>query len=315
MDNKTLFDKYTPTNLDELKLPTRIRTMIESKMATVGYRLLFHGTAGLGKSSTAKIITRGQSVLYMSGSNNVNIEVMREKISPFCSNFSIDGKQKTFILDECENISSVTFDSMKMLSDQAKRTNIILITNKFEKIPEPIRSRFVCVDYNFQGEEMVEQKKNYAQLLVDMCKGENIKYDSQGLLYIVKKLFPDFRRLINYMQRLIDEKLDATLETVQKLDSMTGNSNTELYGLLDGSAGIITQQDFYQNLTKFKGQEDACIQSLGEDFFNYLNARGKFDETLKSAVIVAKYSNSLQSSLNKFVTFVACCCELQALLR
>lgn len=315
MDNKTLFDKYSPKTLDELKLPSRIRTLIDSKMETVGYRLLFHGTAGLGKSSTAKIISKGQSVLYMSGSNNVNIDVMREKITPFCSNYSIDGKQKTFILDECENISMQTFDSMKMLSDQSKRTNIILITNKFEKIPDPIKSRFVCVDYNFQGDEMVEQKKNYAHFIVDICKQEKIVYDSEGLLYIVKKLFPDFRRLINYLQRLIDEKLDAKLETVQRLDSMTGNSNLELYQLIDGTSGIVTQQDFYQNLTKLKGQEEACLQSLGEDFFNYLNSQGKFDQTLKAAVVVAKYANLLQSSLNKFVTFVACCSELQALMR
>lgn len=311
----TLFEKYSPKTLDELKLPVRIRSLIDSKLTTVGYRLLFHGTAGLGKSTTAKIISKNDSVLYMSGSNNVNIEVMREKITPFCSNFSIDGKQKTFILDECENISSVTFDSMKMLSDMAKKTNIILITNKFEKIPDPIRSRFVCVDYNFQGDEMIEQKKNYAQLLVDICKNENIKHDKEGLLEIVKTLFPDFRRLINFLQRLLDEKMDATGSSITKLSSYNASSNTELYQILDGSSGIITQQDFYQNLTKFKGQEEACMNSLGEEFFKYLNSKQQYDKTIKAAVIVANYSNMFNSSINKFVTFMACCSELQSLLR
>lgn len=317
MASETLFDKYSPKTIDDIKLPKRIRELIDSKLNTVGFRLLFYGTAGLGKSTTAKIITKmmNYSPLYMSGSNNVNIEVMRSQITPFCSNYSIDGKGKIFILDECENISGVTFDSMKMLSDQAKKTNIILITNKFEKIPDPIRSRFVCVDFNFQGTEMVEQKRNYAQLLVDICKNEGIKYDPEGLQQIIKKLFPDFRKLLNFLQRLIDEKLDATAATIKSLESVSGQQNTELYKILDGSAGAVSMQDFYQSLTKFKGQEEQCVMSLGEDFFNYLNAQGKYDKTLKAAVIVANYSNQLNNSLSKFVTFLACCAELQSLLR
>lgn len=317
MENQTLFEKYSPKTLDEIKLPKRIRELIDSKLATQGFRLLFYGTAGLGKSTTAKIVTKmmGYTALYMSGSNNVNIEVMRNTITPFCSNYSIDGKQKIFILDECENISGVTFDSMKMLSDMATKTNIILITNKFEKIPDPIKSRFVCVDFNFQGSEMAEQKRNYAKLLVDICKNENIKYDQEGAMCIIKKLFPDFRRLINFLQRTIDEKLDATAATFNNLESVSSVQNTELYKLLDGTSGVVSMQDFYQNLTKFKGNEEQCIMSLGEEFFNYLNAQGKYDKTLKAAIVVSNYSNQLQSSLSKFVTFLACCAELQSLLR
>ena len=178
-----LLEKYSPKSLEEMKLPQRIHTLITSKMNTKGYRLLLYGTCGIGKSTTARLITKGHDVLYLSGSNNFNIELMRSKVDPFCSSFSINGKQKTLIVDECENMSNQVQDAFKMTLDVSKSVNFIFITNEIEKLIDPFRSRCTNIEYNFKDEELEEQKRNYLMFLKHICDEEKLTYDSTNVLF------------------------------------------------------------------------------------------------------------------------------------
>lgn len=307
-------EKYAPKTFEELKLPQRIQTLITAKTEIVGYRLLLYGTGGIGKSTTAKLITKGHDVLYLSGSNDFNVQLLREKVVPFCSSFSITGKQKTLIVDECDNMKDIVQDSFKMILDGSKKVNFIFITNEVEKLIQPFRSRCTNIEYNFQGDELTEQKKNYLNFILHICKSENITYDKPGIQEVFKQNFPDFRHGIDCIQQLVDQNESLTEEHVKFLGE-TGKENVELYEIITGSTGIVTQQEVYQNLTKFKGRERDCFVSLGEPFFKYLNDRKQYDKILEVAVIVANYSNQFSASLNKFTTFIACCSELKATFR
>lgn len=314
MEKARLIEKYSPNSLEEMKLPKRIHTLVDSKRNTKGYRLLLYGTCGIGKSTTARIITKNDDRMYLSGSNNFNIELLRTKIEPFCSSFSINGKQKTLIVDECENMSNQVQDAFKMILDQSKNVNFIFITNEVEKLIDPFRSRCTNIEYNFKGEELEEQKKNYVTFLHHICVEEGIEFDKAGLSEIYKVNFPDFRHAIDNIQQLIDQKQSVTGEHVKFLVE-TGNENRELYEILDGTAGFRDSKSFYQELSKFKGREKDCFTSLGEPFFRYLNNQQKYDEVLSAATIVANYSNQLANSLSKFTTFLACCAELRTIFR
>lgn len=314
MEKARLIEKYSPNSLEEMKLPKRIHTLVDSKRNTKGYRLLLYGTCGIGKSTTARIITKNDDRMYLSGSNNFNIELLRTKIEPFCSSFSINGKQKTLIVDECENMSNQVQDAFKMILDQSKNVNFIFITNEVEKLIDPFRSRCTNIEYNFKGEELEEQKKNYVTFLHHICVEEGIEFDKAGLSEIYKVNFPDFRHAIDNIQQLIDQKQSVTGEHVKFLVE-TGNENRELYEIIDGTAGFRDSKSFYQELSKFKGREKDCFNSLGEPFFRYLNNQQKYDEVLSAATIVANYSNQLANSLSKFTTFLACCSELRTIFR
>ena len=149
---ETLIEKYVPKTFDELKLPNRIESVINNSINRKGYRLLLFGTQGTGKTTTARLMNADKSkfeVLYLSGSNDFNIDTMRTQIYPFCSQHSITGKQKTLIIDECENISNKIQDAFKVILDSSKNVNFIFITNEIEKIIEPIQSRFTKLEYNF----------------------------------------------------------------------------------------------------------------------------------------------------------------------
>lgn len=311
---QTIIEKYQPKTIDELKLPERIMKLIDANKDRVGYRFLFYGPPGTGKTSTATLLNRSKEkydVLYLSGSNDFNVSVMREKVYPFASNHSILGKQKTIIIDEFENISDKIQDAFKIVLDKSKKVNFIFITNEIEKVNSALLSRCAQVEYNFIGNEMIEQQNNYILLLKTIIETEGLKYQNNGIKELYVKNFPDIRHSLVTIQQLIDSDLEINAENVRSASEI-GVQNIELYQLIESQ---IDSQKFYETATIFKGKERECFNSLAEPYFRYLNQNGKFEQTLKAAVIIAKYSNMYTNSTSKFGTFFAMLVELRTLFR
>lgn len=310
IQEKDLILKYYPKTLEELKLPIRLHNLISEQTSKDMFRLLLFGLPGTGKTTTSRLITKGHDVLYLSGSNDFNIDVMRNKVYPFCSNHSVLNKTKTIIIDEAENISNKIQDAFKIILDKSTKVNFIFITNEIEKMNTAIRSRCTHIEYNYQLHEIDEQEKNYVKFAVNVCKTENIPFTPDGLKELYKINFPDFRHLLVTLQQIIDSKQTVTIDSVN-LISESGIQNTGLYETLD----IIDAQKFFEKCSSFKGSERECLISLGEPFFKYLNNKGKFEQTIKAAIIVSKYSNQYVTTISKFGTFFSCMCELRSIMR
>jgi DNA polymerase III delta prime subunit len=310
----TLIEKYTPKTLDELKLPSRIANLIEENINRKGYRFLFYGPPGTGKTSTSKLLNSDKNnfdVLYLSGSNDFNVQTLREKVYPFASNHSVLGKQKTIIIDESENIADKIQDAFKIILDTAKSVNFIFITNEVEKMNSAIMSRCTQVEYNYQSHELKEQQNNYILFLKNVVDTENIAYNNSGIKELYIKNFPDFRYSLICMQQMIDSKQEINAENVKNVSEI-GVQNIELYELIEKE---FDAQKFYEKATSYKGKERESLNSLAEPYFRYLNQNNKFEQTLKSAVIVAKYSNMMSLTTTKFGTFFAMLVELRTLHR
>lgn len=311
-DKEKLIERYTIDSIEEMKLPSRLSTVLISKRSTIGFRLLLHGTPGTGKTTTGKLMTIGHNVLYLSGSNEFNIDLMRKKVYPFCSGFSVDGKQKTLFIDEAENISDKIQDAFKIILDSCKTVNFIFCTNEIGKMNSAILSRCAQLEYNFYANEIQEQKVNYISYLKFVCDSEQIPYDKGGLAYLFKTKFPDFRALLESLQLLKDANQPLTEETIKLFTAGMGKTNKELYELIEDQSNY---KEFFTKISAFRGKEKDCIASLAEPFFIYLNDKGKFEQTLKACVIVEKHSNNFSTSLNKFNTFFALCTELKSIFK
>lgn len=313
--NVTLMEKYFPTKWEDVKLPESIRKVIMSLQEQVGYRLLMYGSPGLGKTTTARMLvsdTDKFETLYLSGSNDFNIETLRTKVMQFASGFSVTGKQKTCIIDECENMRDNIQDTFKIILDQCKKVNFIFITNEIEKVNTALRSRCTCIEYDFSGDDLKEQQKNFIKYSIDICKAEGINFDVDGIKYLYTRLFPDFRHLLVTLQQIKDSEQSLTIDVLKKMND-NGKQDIELYQMVMDLS--INGKKLYEDLSKRKGKERECFMSLGEPFFEYLNDQEKYDKTLQVAVIVSKYSDMFNASINKFVTFIGCINELRSIFR
>jgi replication-associated recombination protein RarA len=311
-EKKTLLEIYSPKSLKDLYLPNRIETLLTNTTTDArGWRLFQHGPPGTGKTSTAKLLTLGHDVLYLSGSNDFNVEVMRQKVYPFVSGHSVLGRQKSLIVDECENVANKIQDGFKVVLDTAKSVNFVFNTNEPETVNSAIKSRCVNVEYSYQGQEITEQQKKYISYAVRICNENNIRYDNRGLKLIYQMNFPDFRHLLVILQQFIDSKRDVTEDNVVIL-SENGTANVELYELIQSNAEA---QKFYEAVSAYKGKERECLISLGEPYFTWLNSQGKYEHTMKAAAIVCDYSFRYVTTINKFGTFFACISALRSIFR
>jgi len=317
MENKniTLLEKYFPNTFDELLLPVRIKTMLEKNIQQVGYRLLLFSSPGTGKTTTSRLMTNDKNkneVLYLSGSNDFNIDTLRSKVMTFASGMSVMQKQKTIIIDEADNIRQNIQEAFKIIFDKCISVNFIFITNEPEQINPAVKSRCTCIDYDFSGAELEEQKKNFINFSIKVCKQESIVYDTPGMKSLFQLNFPDFRHLLVHLQQIQDSRESVTLESIKKF-SESSKMNLPLYEIIENPTMI--GKEFYAEMTKFKSKEKEIFLSLGEPFFEYLNEKNLFEKTLQSAIIVSKYSDSYMISLNKFVTLLSCVIELKSIFR
>ena len=312
---ESLMEKYFPKTWDDVKLPENVRKLLLQMQDKQGYRLLMYGTPGLGKTSSARMLvsdTNKFETLYLSGSNNFTIETLRTKVMQFASGFSVNGKQKTCIIDECENLRDNIQDTFKIILDQCKKVNFIFITNEVEKVNAALRSRCTYIEYDFSGDDLKEQQKNFIKYAIQICKEEHINADTDGIKYLYNHLFPDFRHLIVTLQQVKDSGQNLTVDVLKKMND-NGKQDENLYNCVTDLS--INGKILYETLSKYKGKERECFLTLGEPFFEYLNDKEKYDKTLQVAVIVSKYSDMFATSINKFVTFIGCINELRSLFR
>jgi DNA polymerase III, gamma/tau subunits len=316
MSEITLLEKYWPKDWDTLIIPQSIKESLIKLSNQSGYRLLLHGSPGNGKTSTARIISQGDSIQYLSGSNDFTIDVMRNKVYAFASGASVGLQRKTCIIDEFENLRDNLQDALKIVLDQAKNINFIFCTNELEKVNPAIRSRCTEINYDFLNSYLSECKTLYAKWTLNIVKDLKneglINYDNEGLKLLIKQNFPGYRKTLVIVQQLLDQKLDITVENVSDCSS-DGKSLTELYEIILNNK--LTSEQLYTEICKYRSNEKDALMSLVEPFFKYLNDLGMFDKTLEAAMIMDKYCNSFITSLNKFNTFMSCVVELKTLFR
>lgn len=271
-------------------------------------------------TSTAKIMSSSDSVKYLSGSNDFNIDTLREKVYSFAGHKSVTGQQKTIIIDEFENIRDNIQDAFKIILDQAKSTNFIFCTNEVEKVNSAVRSRCTNFEYDFINSNYEEFFKLYSgwlgKIVREILQDKGIEYSKEihgpALVEIRKNNFPDFRHTLVTLQSIIDSEQDITVESVSKC-SVNTKQLVELYKLVMDQT--IPPDKLYGEICKYKDTEKDALLSLGEPFFKYLNDRGLYDKTIMVATVVSKYCDSYLVSINKFVTFMACINELRTIFR
>ena len=199
-------EKYRPKNLSELVNQKDIKGSLSGliKKQSEMPHLLFSGSAGVGKTTTAICISREilgdvwkDYTLELNASDERGIGMVRERVKKFSRFAGLDSQIpfKIIILDEADEMTSDAQTALRrIIEDTAKFCRFILIANNISKIIDPIQSR--CAVFKFtriNENEIIEQLKV-------VSKKEKIKIDEKGLKEITNYAKGDMRHAINLLQ-------------------------------------------------------------------------------------------------------------------
>lgn len=159
--------------------------------------LLFHGTAGTGKTTLSKILLKNIECdyLFINASDERGIDVIRDKIKSFAASSGF-APLKIVVLDEFDAMTSDAQMALRnMMEVFSKSTRFILTANYVERIIAPIISR--C-----QSTALTPpSKKEVAKHLANILDTEGVSYTTQDIVLLINAHYPDIRRIINTAQQ------------------------------------------------------------------------------------------------------------------
>ena len=304
-------EKYRPQNLKELIIPQRIRTIFENGVVQ---SMLLYGTAGIGETSAAKAICKQfqHNTLYLNMSETTGVDTIRETIMEFAMNQSIlhyDNPIKVVILDEMDGMSQQAYAALRATMEKCSvNTRFIGTCNYIEKIPDPIQSRFLMIDFNFTSEEINEVKKGQLLRVVEICRKEGLNITKDAVAKLVLTYYPDFRSIVKKLQRFsLEGKTNVGVDDIKD----SASEYAELYDM------IITQDNPVENykfvMKKYSNCVDEAIAALGYPFVEYIlkSKPNIMDKIPVITILNAKYQQNLKNCIDPVVVLLANIFELQ----
>lgn len=216
MSNDFLFvEKYRPKTVEECVLPKELKTVFRNIIKTGEIpNMLFSGTAGVGKTTVAKAICNELNLDYImiNGSEEGNIDTLRGKIKSFASTVSLQGGYKVVILDEADylNPQSTQPALRAFIEEFSNNCRFIMTCNFKNRIIEPLHSRCSVYEFNIPVKEKPAMAGGFLKRLENILQQEQIEYQTEVLVSLIMKFFPDWRRVLNECQRYsISGTIDA----------------------------------------------------------------------------------------------------------
>ena len=208
-------EQYRPKTIDDCILPDSLKNLFSSfiKKGELS-NMLFSGTPGIGKTTVAKALCEEMNCdwIMINGSEEGGIDVLRNKIKNFASTVSLSGGKKVVILDEADylNPQSTQPALRGFVEEFHKNCRFILTCNFKNRIIEPLHSRFSNIEFKVNPNDKPKLASRLFERAVYILKEQNVSYEDKVLVELITKHFPDFRKLINELQRYsVSGSIDA----------------------------------------------------------------------------------------------------------
>ena len=283
-------EKYRPQTLEEYVGNETIKNKIADYLKQGSIQnLLFHGVAGTGKTTLAKLIAKNLNcdLLYINASDERGIDTIRDKIIPFASSMSFNDV-KIVILDEADYITPQAQATLRnTIESCSKTTRFIFTCNYLERIISPLQSRCQTFEITPPSKEVV------TDLACRIDVEEGVKVDV-NVASIIDTHYPDIRKIINTIQgSVVDGKIkidDASLK------------NTQLGGLVvDALIRKAKLSEIRQILADSGAREF-------DDLFKYIYDKSSTlfgDKEGEAILIIAKYQYEYTFVLEKEICIAA----------
>ena len=299
-------EKYRPKTISECLLSEDIKkTFAEFLKQKEIPNLLLSGTQGTGKTTVARALCEelGADYIIINGSLKGNIDTLRNDIQQFASSVSFTGGRKYVILDEAYylNPQSTQPALRNFMEEFSKNCGVVLTCNFKNRIIDPLHSRCSVIDFKIPKTSRAQMAAEFFARCKTILDQENVPYDQKTLAEVIKKHFPDSRRVLNELQRY----------------SATGSIDTGiLVNMSDENFGSLVKHmkdKSFTNVRKWVGENiDNEPTAVFRRFDDQASERMKPQSIPQLVLILADYQYKIAFVADHELNVVACMTEIMA---
>ena len=305
MEHLLWTEKYRPKNINDCILPERLKKPFQEYVNQGNIpNLLLSGGAGVGKTTVAKAMCEeiGCDYLVINGSDESGIDTFRTKIKNYASSMSLSGGRKVIIIDEADylNPNSTQPALRNAIEEFAGNCSFIFTCNYKNRIIDPLHSRCAVVEFSLKSNEKAEMAKQFMARVVNILETEKVEADKSVIAELIKKHFPDFRRVINELQRYsqfgkIDTGVLAQIGNIQ----------------IDAITQYLKEKNF-NAVRKWVGTSDIDANTVFRQVYDALYDIMKPQSIPNAVLIIADYQYKNAFVADTEINLTACLTELMA---
>jgi DNA polymerase III delta prime subunit len=305
MEHLLWTEKYRPKKIEDCILPERLKKPFQEYVNQSNIpNLLLAGGAGVGKTTVAKAMCEeiGCDYMVINGSDESGIDTFRTKIKNYASSMSLSGGRKVIIIDEADylNPNSTQPALRNAIEEFAINCSFIFTCNYKTRIIEPLHSRCAVIDFGLKNDEKASMASQFFKRLQGVLQTEKVEFDDKVIVELVKKHFPDFRRVLNELQRYsqfgkIDVGILAQIGNIQ-LQEIVKHIKAKDFGAI----------------RKWVATSDLDSNSVFRQIYDSLYDFMKPHSIPQAVLIIADYQYKNAFVADTEINLVACLTELMA---
>ena len=299
-------EKYRPKTIEECILPDNIKKTFQDFLDKGEVpNLLLSGPPGCGKTTVAKALCEELGVDYyvINGSDEGRfLDTVRNNAKNFASTVSLSStaKHKVVIIDEADNTTPDVQLCLRAFTEEfIGNCRFIFTCNYKNKIIAPLHSRCSVVEFGIRGKERQQLAGHFFKRLQDILVLERVDFEGKVLAELINKHFPDWRRVLNELQRYsVSGKIDSGI-----LAAFSNVKTDDLFKFLKEKDFPATRKWVVDNLDN---DPTVLLRSIYDALYSHLAGPG----IAAAVLIIAKYQYQSSFVADQEINMLACLTEI-----
>ncbi len=299
-------EQYRPKTIEDCILPSHIKESFNGFLEQGEIpNLLLTGTAGVGKTTVAKAMCEqlGASYIVINGSDEGRfLDTVRNRVKQFATTVSLTSgaPHKVVIIDEADNTTNdVQLSLRAAVEEYHSNCRFIFTCNFINKIIEPLHSRCTVVDFRIKPAQAVQLQGEFFERIRGILTELDVTFEDKVLAKLVKRYYPDWRRLINECQR----------------HAATGSINSSiLVDVADITVDVLLSSLKNKEFTNVKKW---VVENINNDphivmrkIYDILYVNLKPNSIPEAVLVLAKYQYQIAFVADQEINLLACLTEI-----
>lgn len=212
-------ERYRPKKVADCILPSMLKQTFLALVAKGEIpNLILSGSSGTGKTTIAKALAEelNYDLLFINGSNEGKLlDTLRNRIQQFTTSKSLVNKRKLVLIDEGDQMPETVQTALRaFIEAHSLNCSFIITCNYRNRLIDPLASRFSDIEFIIPAEEKPQMMSQFFKRVKTILTENSISFEVPVVAKLVERDFPDFRKILNNIQKysargIIDEGIFA----------------------------------------------------------------------------------------------------------